>query len=178
MATIFRGQPGVDTLPSEALGKMTVQPRISGGGHYRGLLDYGIEKSPVSVGNIESGPEIFSGVVQAVSQLESCGYFGPYACVLGNKMFEAVNKPLKDSMVLPRDSILPYLNGPLLRSSTLPEECGVLVSLLGDPVEIVVGSDIAARYLQTTAEAKHVFRVSQRFVLRVKEPQAIAALMP
>ena len=76
--------------------------------------------------------------------------------------------PLPNSMVLPRDSILPFLDGPLLRSSTLPANKAVLVSLLGAPVEIVVPSDIAVKYLQTSAEGEHVFRVQQKLHLRIK----------
>ena len=48
------------------------------------------------------------------------------------------------------------------------------MSLQGEPVEIVVPEDISVRFLQTTLDNLHVFRVSQRFVLRVKEPKALA----
>ena len=91
-------------------------------------------------------------------------------------MFQAVNTPIAQSMVLPRDSILPYLGGPLLRASAVPADSGLVTSLQGDPAEIVVAKEISVRYLQATLEARHVFRVSERFVLRIKEPRALVRL--
>ena len=173
-AIIFTGQSAADAGPNGGLGQTNVEFRVSGGGAYKGLMGY--DANTVTGIDAASGPSIFGVVVRAVTKLEDAGYYGPYALVLGDDLFEAVNKPIAASMVLPRDSIMPYLNGPLLRSSTIDPKQGVLVSTLSDPVEIVVGSDIAVRYLQTTDDAKHVFRVSQRFVLRVKEPKAIALL--
>jgi uncharacterized linocin/CFP29 family protein len=175
-AIIFTGQSKVDSGPNSGLGNNEVDFRVSGGGAYHGLLNY--DSDAVKGIDPASGPSVFAGVVKAITKLEGDGYYGPYALVLGDKLFEAVNKPIADSMVLPRDSIMPYLNGPLLRSSTIAPDQGVMVSTLSDPVEIVVGSDIAVRYLQTTDDAKHIFRVSQRFVLRVKEPKAIAIMKP
>ena len=72
-------------------------------------------------------------------------------------------------MVLPRDSIPPVLDGARLASVASPKNTGLLISLLGDPVEIVVPNEISVRYLQTTDDGGHVFRVSQRFRLRVKD---------
>ena len=95
---------------------------------------------------------------------------------MGDKLFTAVTRPVPQSMVLPRDSIIPFLDGPLLRSSTVAEGSAVVVSLQGAPVEIVVPSDISVRYLQTTAESEYVFQVKQKFVLRVKEPSAVATI--
>ncbi len=79
-------------------------------------------------------------------------------------------------MVLPADSLPPILNGPLLRSSTLADGMGLVISLQGNPVEIVVASEISVRYLQAKTNGEHVFRVSQRFVLRVKDKTAVARI--
>jgi hypothetical protein len=85
--------------------------------------------------------------------------------------------------VLPADRIKPLLDGPLARSTTLQlsqgdDNYGVLVSLADDLIDLVVGSEIGVRFLQVTADSspRHVFRVSQRFTLRVKQPTAIVAL--
>jgi hypothetical protein len=97
---------------------------------------------------------------------------------LSDDLFRAIYTPIANSMVLPADSIPPLLNGPLLRSSTLDHGTGLVISLQGNPVEIVVASDIHVRYLQATLGGEHVFRVSQRFVLRVQDPTAIAVIKP
>ena len=124
------------------------------------------------------GPAVFTAVVDAINNLERDAYYKPYACVLSDVLFRAIYTPIANSMVLPADSIPPILNGPLLRSSTLEPGTGLVISLQGNPVEIVVANDISVRYLQATEAGEHVFRVSQRFVLRVKDDRAIALIKP
>ncbi len=124
-----------------------------------------------------NGPGLFNAVVLAVSALEGRGYGGPYAAFLGNDLFTYSVDPTV-AMVLPRDRILPFLNGPLLRSSAFAADQGAVIALNGNPIELVVASDISVRYLQTTLEPRYVFRVSERVALRVKEPDAIARLAP
>ncbi|NOD32283.1 encapsulin [Ruegeria atlantica] len=176
---VFNGQPGTGQAPKHAGGAPDSLPQIytiSGGGKYPGLLEAGEGKTKSTSKKNYSGTDVFEAVVEGISALETHGYLGPYACVMGNGLFRAVTTPLPNSMVLPRDSILPFLDGPLLRSSTLPPDKAVLVSLLGAPVEIVVPSDIAVKYLQTSAEGEHVFRVQQKFHLRIKEAKAVRTI--
>ncbi|WP_271951782.1 encapsulin [Ruegeria faecimaris] len=177
---IFNGQAGTGEGPQPAPGAPVTLPpvyTVSGGGKYEGLLEAG-EAQPISSGSKKkpTGPEVFEAVVAGISQLESLGHLGPYACVMGNGLFQAVTTPMENSMVLPRDSILPFLDGPLLRSGAFPVNKAVLVSLQGAPVEIVVPSDIAVKYLQTSADGDHIFRVQQKFRLRIKEAQAISTI--
>lgn len=149
---------------------------LGGAPRYAGLLEEAGEPARIEArGDDLLGPAVFDAVAAAVLDLESRGHQKPFACVLGHELFRAVNRPIPNSMVLPRDSIPPFLDGPLLRASTLPAKAGLLVSLQGEPVEIVVPSDISVRYLQATLEGRHAFRVSQRFVLRVKDASALAA---
>ena len=105
--------------------------------------------------------------------LEDQGYLAPYALALGDDLFVTAETPDKDSLVLPSDRIRPLIEGPLVRTGTLPSQAGVLVSLPSLLVEIVVATDIGVRFLQVTPEPKYVFRVSERFVLRIKDPGAI-----
>lgn len=179
-AIIFNGQAGVGQGPVSGLGtsNMPLVYQLSGGGAYQGLLDAGKSNGIVPKGGkgIGLGEQVFAAVVDAVRNLESAGYLGPFACVMGDALFRAVTTPLPNSMVLPRDSILPFLDGPLLRSSAVDEGQAVLVSLAGAPVEIVVPGDISVRYLQATTEAEHVFRIQQKFVLRIKETSAISTI--
>jgi len=82
-------------------------------------------------------------------------------------------------MVLPQDRILPFLGGgALLRTSTLPEDVGLVIALGGQPIDLVVGTDISVKFLQVTLDPYYVFRVYEKIVLRVKQPDAIAVLMP
>ena len=90
------------------------------------------------------------------------------------KIFSAAQTPKSASLVLPQDRIIPFLGGgPLLRSSTLPENSGVVVALGGAPVELVVAKDVSVGFLQVTEDPKFVFRVYEKIALRIKETEAI-----
>jgi uncharacterized linocin/CFP29 family protein len=174
---IFNGkQPGAAQIAG-VRGLQSVF-EIGGADKYEGLVDYGRQQpgAPVLINytnSKEPGPAIFAAVVKAIGRLEGRGHYKSYACVLANDLFTAIYNPIPNSMVLPADSMPALLDGPLLRSSSLQDGQGLVISLQGNPAEIVVPSDISVRYLQGTLDGLHAFRVSERFVLRVKEPTAI-----
>jgi uncharacterized linocin/CFP29 family protein len=118
------------------------------------------------------GVNVVNAVVKAADQLDRRGQLGPFACVLGDDLFEIICTPTPN-MVLPRDRILPFLAGPLIRSSAVARNWGALIATSGNPVELVVASDVSVRFLQTTLEPRFVFRVSERIALRVHEDAAI-----
>jgi uncharacterized linocin/CFP29 family protein len=123
------------------------------------------------------GERVINGIIRSINLLDAAGQLGPYACVLSNSRFAQICEPAA-SLVLPRDRILPFLQGPLVRSSAIQNGFGVVVALSGSPIELVVAHDIAVRYLQTTQEPRYVFRVSERIALRIKEHRAIGILFP
>ncbi len=124
-----------------------------------------------------SGEQVINAVINLINQLDAAGQLGPYACALSPSLFAAICTPT-NNLVLPRDRILPFLQGPLVRSSAIANGLGVVVALSASPVEIVVASDIGVRFLQTTEEPRYVFRVSERVALRIKEDSAIGILIP
>lgn len=151
---------------------------VGGADDYQGLVDFGSQQ-PVAINfatPADLGPAVFRAVVDAIGRLEEGGHYRSYALVLANDLFTAINTPIPNSMVLPADSMPPVLDGPLLRSSSLEPGQGLVISLQGNPVEIVVPGDISVRYLQGTLDGLHALRVSERFVLRVKEPTAIVLI--
>ena len=190
-AIIFRGATDTTVKPPNIPGAKGLPEVFTVGGakSYKGLVDRaensvtiqppeGAAFDPLVAPPDWLGRAVFTAVVGAVNELENDAYYKPYACVLSDVLFRAIYTPIANSMVLPADSIPPILNGPLLRSSTLKPGTGLVVSLQGNPVEIVVASEIHARYLQGTPDGEHLFRVSQRFVLRVKDATAIALIKP
>lgn len=122
-----------------------------------------------------TGNDVVNAVIAAINRAERAGQLGPYACILSHALFELVCSPT-DAMVLPRDRLLPFLEGPLLRCSQIASPWGCVIALSGNPLEIVVSSDIKVRFLQATLEPRYVFRVSERVALRIKEPEAIVIL--
>jgi uncharacterized linocin/CFP29 family protein len=130
---------------------------------------------PVTVG-AATGPNLVVAVVNAIGQLEQRGYFGPFAVVLDQRYFLQVQTPAV-GMIRPQDQIIPFLGGgPLLRSSSLPADRGLVIALGGAPVELVVSSDMALQFLQLTNEPKYLFRVYEKMALRIREAGAIALL--
>jgi uncharacterized linocin/CFP29 family protein len=124
---------------------------------------------------------LVAGIAQAIGLLEAGGHFGPFAVVLDQALFLVAQTPTAN-LVLPQDRILPFLGGgPLLRSSTLdgPPNMrnGVVVALGGEPVELVIATDVCVQFLQVTAEPNFVFRVCEKMALRIKEPEAIVRLL-
>ena len=114
------------------------------------------------------GPSVVTAVVKAIEKLEDTSNPGPFACILGNKLFEAVHEPTS-SMVLPADRITPIVKGPLLRSGKMDEHTGIVVSLSANAVDIVVGNPPTVQFLQRTEEGRFLFRVYERFVLRLRD---------
>ncbi len=118
---------------------------------------------------IDAGQAVVKAVVRAIRRLEENSNPGPFACVLGNNLFDDVHTPTS-SMVLPADRVSPLLKGgPLLRSGKMDEDCGIVVSLPGNAVDIVVGTPPTVQFLQRNEQAKFLFRVYERFVLRIRD---------
>jgi hypothetical protein len=179
-AIVFNGQPGKAQSPVREDGSPFVVPviyTVRGGQQLPGLLDTELEvRVPFREPDGRS-ETLVSGVVQAIEELEGRGHYGPFACVLGHELFRAANTPNRSSLVLPSDRILPFLEGPLLRASTLPADRGVVVALSGSPIDLVVATDLDVQFVQLTLEPRYVLRVSERFVLRMKEPDAVCRLV-
>ena len=126
----------------------------------------------------EANPSpIFDAIVKAVQKLETQGHFGPFAVVLGHTLFSDATRPSR-SLVLPSDRLAEFLDGRrILRSGMLPAEDGVVVALGGQPIELVLAHDVDVKFLQVTTEPRYVLRVFERFVLRIKELDAVCRLL-
>jgi uncharacterized linocin/CFP29 family protein len=124
---------------------------------------------------IADGNDVVNQIIAAINELDRNGQLGPYACLLSHHLFALVCTPT-DNLVMPRDRILPFLQGPLLRCSQIANGWGVVVSLSGSPIELDMASELSVSYLQTTLEPRFVFRLSERVALRIKEGRAIALI--
>jgi uncharacterized linocin/CFP29 family protein len=115
------------------------------------------------------GLAVVEAVVKAIHVLEDDFHTGPFACILGNDLYDRAYEPSR-SLVLPADRITPLLKGgPLLRSGKMDTSTGIVVSLAGNAVDIVVGTPPTVQFLQRTTAAKFLFRVYERFVLRIRD---------
>jgi uncharacterized linocin/CFP29 family protein len=175
--TVFNGDGRSDD-ESGALPQETSGPATKGSACEPGLVDSAMIRVPVGRPREPRGrgAELVASVSRAIAELEGQYQLGPFAVVLGHAYFEDVQRPT-DAMVLPQDRILPFLGGgALVRTSVLESEQGLVIALGGAPIDLVVGTDISVSFLQVTPDAWFVFRVYEKIVLRIKQPQAIALL--
>lgn len=115
------------------------------------------------------GQALVRAVVNAVHRLEDNFNPGPFACVLGNGLYDRAYEP-QVALTLPADRIIPLLKGgPLLRAGQMDTATGIVVSLAGQAVDLVVGTPPTVQFLQRTPDAKFLFRVYERFVLRIRD---------
>jgi uncharacterized linocin/CFP29 family protein len=124
------------------------------------------------------GQQVATAIIRAMSQLEASGQNGPFACVLCPAFYEAVYDP-NQNFVAAKDRILPILNGPILRASSISNgdpRLGAVIALGGQPVSLRVTVDLCVRYLQATPEPRYLFRLSERLGLRITDPKAIVVL--
>jgi uncharacterized linocin/CFP29 family protein len=171
-AVVFNGQSGEDQGPPRGAPQQAIW-KITGGSNNGGVLG----NNP-QFGQGINGNELVAAVSSKIGELEGNGYFGPFAVVLDQKFFTAAQTPNAGSLVLPQDRIIPFLGGgPLLRSSTLPENSGVVIALGGEPIELVVAKDVSVGFLHVTEDPKFVFRVYEKIALRVKESGAAGMLV-
>ncbi|HEX3695115.1 MAG TPA: encapsulin [Polyangia bacterium] len=176
-ALIFRGQPGPGVPPPGAAGLPPVF-EIGLGGPQPGL--YGmvpfiprLDRTVAAGGN--PGFNLANEIMSAVGDLEGAGHNGPFACVLDQDYFRDLHTPAA-SLVLPVDRVKPFLEAPLLRTSTLPINTGLVIALGGTPPELVISSELHIRFLQITTEPRFIFRISERVALRVPDWTSILVL--
>jgi uncharacterized linocin/CFP29 family protein len=174
-ALAFYGRPGPNRRPTRGVGGIPRVYRVTGDGRVTGILSLPRRGKSFRQVRGPRGQGLVLAIAQLIDQLEAKGQAGPFACVLGHSLFEDSVNP-NANLVLPRDRILPFLQGPLLRSSNVVFNWGAVIALSGDPVELVVARDIGVQFLQTTLEPRFVFRLSERVALRIKEESAIGLL--
>jgi uncharacterized linocin/CFP29 family protein len=133
-------------------------------------------------------------IVDAINSLENNGYVAPYVCVFGRIPFQEAFTPINNSTVLPRDRIEPLIGRELLHASGIdipPYEPkwyqnlntakwpkrGVLFSMANEPIDLAVAVEATVEFRQVESDGKYLFSVFERFVLRIKDAQAIVPLM-
>jgi len=138
-------------------------------GEQMGLADLPARRSQRFANFRGRGLEVVRQVIRAIQELENRYHTHPFACVLGNDLFLRAHEPAP-SLALAADRITSLLKGgPLLRSGQIDTSTGIVVSLSGNVVDIVIATPPTVQCLQRTTDAKFLFRVYERFALRVRD---------
>jgi uncharacterized linocin/CFP29 family protein len=123
------------------------------------------------------GQNTFAAVTAGCAALQSAGHYGPYALVLSTAPFGDVHAPpTPNAPSTPVDRIRPLLLAGLHMSGTLPADHGLLVSVGGSTVDLVISVHGMTAFVQVGPDNTYLFRVYERFTVRVKEQTALVQL--
>jgi uncharacterized linocin/CFP29 family protein len=122
------------------------------------------------------GEATFAAVADAYARLQKRGHYGPYALALTTEIYADTFAPLASTLVMPADRIRALVELGLFGTGALPDSTGVMVSVGGNSMDLVVGIEPTTEFLQQDPDGFYRFRVFERFALRVKDRSAIVAL--
>jgi uncharacterized linocin/CFP29 family protein len=195
-ALLLLGQVAIAGRPAVPGGPPPIQPnplfannrvRWRSGPAGTGFLGWALPATQVvNVPIANAGPPVrygentFAAVEDAYARLQGNGHYGPYALVLPTRAYADAHAPLVNTLIMPADRIKPLVtHGEMTHfygTGTLPADSGVMVSLGGNSMDLVVGMDAMAAFMQDDTEGRCRFRVFERFVLRLKDNTAVIRL--
>ena len=119
-----------------------------------------------------------AAISAAIGLLEDAGILGHSRSSLIRTITGKSVTPQAAGDVLPQDRIIPFLGGgPLLRSSTLPDTVAWWWHSAGRRSNSSSPRTCRLQFLQVTTDPMFVFRVYEKIVLRIKEPDAIVSTL-
>ncbi|MCI0620146.1 MAG: bacteriocin family protein [Acidobacteria bacterium] len=192
---IFQGQEAVDPGPKQHPLFRDGKVRLLSGNARTGLLgglpaNQIIEVPPISEDPdpLRWGENTFEKVAEAYSLLQSGeglaqAHYGPYALVLQFKQYADTYAPvltnqaaLANTLAITADRIKPLVTAGFYGTGTVPPLTGLLVSLGGNTMDLVVGMDVTTSFLQEDPDGRYRLRVWERFALRRKDSSAVIEL--
>jgi uncharacterized linocin/CFP29 family protein len=138
-----------------------------------------------------------AAVFDAYSRLQSGieldqAHYGPYTLVLHNEPYADTYRPLANTLIMPADRIKPLTVEGFYGTGTLTvftwnaadpkkpdkkETPGIMVSLGGNTMDLVMAQPPMTEVLQKEGRTGDwLFRVYERFALRLKDPTAVIRL--
>jgi len=141
-----------------------------------GLLAAASSAIDVQSRNGHAGERTVDAVARAYGELASRGQSGPYALILSTEQYADVFEPLANTLVLPVDRLRPLVTQGLFGTAALPENSGLVLSLGGGSMDLVVGVEPTVAFLQVDGGGMYHFRVFERLALRLKDPEALVRL--
>jgi uncharacterized linocin/CFP29 family protein len=143
-----------------------------------------IEVEPISEDPLRFGENTFEAVSEAYSLLQSGvglaqAHYGLYALVLPFRQYADAYAPvltnqaaLANTLAITADRIKPLVTAGFYGTGTVPPLTGLLMSLGGNTMDLVVGMDVTTSFLQEDPDGRYRLRVWERFALRLKDVTA------
>jgi uncharacterized linocin/CFP29 family protein len=123
------------------------------------------------------GERTVAAVVEAYSRLQGRGHPGPYVIALHDEPYADAFSPLPGTLVTPADRIRPLATGGFVGSGALPAQRGIVASVGGGTLDLVVGLDATTAFARVDEDGLNYFRVFERFALRIKDATALVRLV-
>ena len=121
-----------------------------------------------------AGENAFADVAAAIETLVTSGVYGAYSLVLSPNLYMQLQRLQPGTGLLEIDRVSKLLNGHVYKTPVLGKDQAVLVCPQPENMDMVVGQDMAAGYLEQR-ELNHYFRVLETVLLRIKRRQAVVA---
>lgn len=119
-----------------------------------------------------AGENAFSDVAAAIETLVSNGVYGAYALIVSPSLYTQMQRLQPGTGLLEIDRVSKLLSGLVYKTPVLAKEQALLVCPQPENMDLVVGQDLAAAYLEQK-DLNHSFRVLESVLLRIKRKQAI-----
>jgi uncharacterized linocin/CFP29 family protein len=116
---------------------------------------------------------ILASLARGIAKLSSKGQPGPYALFLSPKQYAKTFYPQASGMLATQaDSINPLVTGGFNMFNKLSDNFGLLASLGGEPVKILLGIDATTGFTGADVKGDYHFRVFERIQLIVRDKRA------
>jgi uncharacterized linocin/CFP29 family protein len=165
---VFQGEDARDAEVFD-----TVQRR---GRSAEGLVSAAPSAVQVAATNGDVGERIVQATTRACADLRERGQYGPYALVLRTEQYADASSPLENTLVMPADRLRPLVAQGFFATGAMPERRGVVVSVGGGPIDVAVGVEPTVSFLQLDGNGRYLFRVFERFALRLKDERSLIRL--
>lgn len=138
-----------------------------------GLLDApGVNKKKLS--DWMSGENAFIDVAAGLTLLDEKGLLGKYALIVSPDLHLALQRIQPGMNIVEVDRIAKLVQGKVHRAPVLGTKKALLVCCEPQYMDLVIGQDMAASYLEAV-DLNHHLRVMETIVPRIKRPEAIVA---
>jgi uncharacterized linocin/CFP29 family protein len=118
------------------------------------------------------GENAFTDVAAAMEILVSKGVYGAYALVVSPNLYTQMQRLQPGTGLLEIDRVSKLLSGLIFKTPALLKEQAVLVCPQPENMDLVIGQDLAAAYLEQKG-LNHSIRVLESVLLRIKRKAAI-----
>lgn len=132
----------------------------------------GINK--IKRGNWGEGENAYQDIAKGLTTLIDKGFTGRYALILSPDLYLALQRIQPGTGVLEIDRISKIVDDRVYYSTILGLKKALLVCCEPQNMDLVIGQDIAAAYLELV-DLNHHFRVLETILPRIKRPAAVVS---